>query len=250
MSPTDYSRPRVFHILKHELRRRIIEILSDSPASYTQLLRFLDVDSGMLAYHLRNMEELLEKDGRGLYTLSGMGEAAVDLLKGEQTMGPAKPELDLGRLSKTIFIVVLVLSVVANAYLFSSLIGAEASHMRTEREIRFEAYLMVEDSLDIVYSIFEGIDIDRGRLTELLMMTLQIKAKLVELGAMTSGCGYAYEDDLESMARLVTEFAEVLKEDDSSYLGQTLEKRYLIRELHRILLNLRGLIWEGQKIAL
>jgi len=245
VSPIDYSRPRVFHVLKHELRRRIIEILSDSPASYTQLLRFLDVDSGMLAYHLRNMEELLEKDGRGRYTLSGMGEAAVDLLKEGLAMEPSRPTLDMGRLSKTIFIGVLVLSFAANAYLFSNLIGAEASQMRSEQETRFEAYLMVEDSLDIVYSIFEGVDIDRGRLTELLMMTLQVKAKLVELGAMTSGYGYAYEDDLESMARFVTEFAEVLKEDDSSYLGQTLEKRYLIRELHRTLLNLRVLIWEG-----
>jgi len=69
-------------VLRHPLRRRILEVLSEKPHTYTQLMKTLRVeDSSLLSYHLGKMERLVVKDGR-LYRLSSEGELVLRVLEG------------------------------------------------------------------------------------------------------------------------------------------------------------------------
>src|SRR4030042_2727488 len=72
---------KIFLALKHPIRRKIIRILDESPALYTDILNELRVETGLLNYHLESLKELVNKKENGRYTLSTLGEAAIDLTK-------------------------------------------------------------------------------------------------------------------------------------------------------------------------
>jgi DNA-binding transcriptional ArsR family regulator len=70
---------RIFSALKHPARRKILAILNESPASYTELLNRLGVESGFLSYHLENLSGLVSKDQEDRYFLSEFGKAGLAL---------------------------------------------------------------------------------------------------------------------------------------------------------------------------
>jgi hypothetical protein len=82
--------------------------------------------------------------------------------------------------------------------------------------------------------------VDRGSWTDLLLDTLQIRANLEELDE-TAGLSEASEcgETAALLGCYVEEFTRVLKSDDREYFDLTIEKRYLIRELHSKLLTLQ-----------
>ena len=68
--------------INHELRRKIILLLAErGPMKYSSLLAELDIQSGVLNYHLSKMERLLNKEKEGVYSLSSNGILAYRLLK-------------------------------------------------------------------------------------------------------------------------------------------------------------------------
>jgi len=69
----------IFTALKHPIRRRILRMLGQSPVTYTDILNQLNIDNGLLNYHLDNMKELITKDKEGKYVLSEFGKAALSL---------------------------------------------------------------------------------------------------------------------------------------------------------------------------
>ena len=69
----------IFTALKHPIRRRILRMLGQSPVTYTDILNQLNIDNGLLNYHLDNMKELITKDKEGKYVLSEFGKAALNL---------------------------------------------------------------------------------------------------------------------------------------------------------------------------
>jgi len=69
----------IFTALKHPIRRRILRMLGQSPVTYTDILNQLNIDNGLLNYHLDNMKELITKDKEGGYVLSEFGKAALSL---------------------------------------------------------------------------------------------------------------------------------------------------------------------------
>ena len=54
-------------------------MLGQSPVTYTDILNQLNIDNGLLNYHLDNMKELVSKDNEGRYLLSEFGKAALNL---------------------------------------------------------------------------------------------------------------------------------------------------------------------------
>jgi len=54
-------------------------MLNQSPSIYTEILTNLNIENGLLNYHLENMKELLTKDEGGRYKLSEFGRAAINL---------------------------------------------------------------------------------------------------------------------------------------------------------------------------
>ncbi len=69
----------IFKALQHPIRRRILKMLDAGPSSYTDILRSLNIDNGLLNYHLDNLGELVSKLPDERYTLSEYGRAAVAL---------------------------------------------------------------------------------------------------------------------------------------------------------------------------
>jgi len=240
MSSND-PRSAVFHALRHDLRREILSLLEGGPTSYTGLLRALGVESGLLAYHLRSMGALVEKDGGGRYVLSDLGRDALSLTERGPPLRRVGVQWPSGRVFKLFFMALMVASVLSNAVLVASLHEVIQSRSDSTRAIRDDTLLLVEDSLSTIYSVFERMGVDRGSWTDLLLSTVKIRANLSELddSAWMDERSVHWEDAI-SLDCYVEEFTRVLKSDDREYFELTFEKRYLIRELHADLLVLRG----------
>jgi len=69
----------IFLALKHPVRRKILRMLDESPATYTQILNSLGVETGFLNYHLESLSALITKNRDGQYFLSEFGKAALAL---------------------------------------------------------------------------------------------------------------------------------------------------------------------------
>ncbi len=70
----------VFEALSHKTRREIIRLLGDrGEASYSEMLKKLNLDSGVLNYHLSKLEGLVEKKS-GNYGLTEVGYKAYRTL--------------------------------------------------------------------------------------------------------------------------------------------------------------------------
>lgn len=80
MSEEDDTYSTIFTSLKHPIRRKILRRLQSSPATYTELLNELQIENGLLNYHLESVKELLTKQEDGRYTLNEFGKAGVQLL--------------------------------------------------------------------------------------------------------------------------------------------------------------------------
>ncbi len=71
----------IFDALSHKTRREIIRILgSRGAASYSDLLRELKLETGVLNYHLSKLEGLVEKVAGGSYRLTSTGYKAYKVL--------------------------------------------------------------------------------------------------------------------------------------------------------------------------
>ncbi len=81
MSAEDDTYSTIFAALKHPIRRNILRRLSSAPISYTELLNSLDIENGLLNYHLEAMRELVKKGEDGAYSLSEYGRAGLNLIQ-------------------------------------------------------------------------------------------------------------------------------------------------------------------------
>ncbi|GBC75246.1 hypothetical protein HRbin06_00562 [archaeon HR06] len=76
-----YISSEIFSILDHEIRRDILSLIYDKQeVTYTELLTLLNVEDGLLNFHLRKMRPLLILTKEGTYMLSEKGKLAYYLL--------------------------------------------------------------------------------------------------------------------------------------------------------------------------
>jgi len=77
---------RVLAVLSHPLRREILSILEEKgELSFTDIMNAINVDTGKLSFHIRNLAGFIEQTETGKYKLTRMGEHAVSLIKGLET---------------------------------------------------------------------------------------------------------------------------------------------------------------------
>ncbi len=82
MAADQESVSRTLLILSHTLRRQILFILSErGSCSFTDLMKALEVDTGKLSFHIRNLQAFLDQTPEGQYQLSKAGQNAVRLIK-------------------------------------------------------------------------------------------------------------------------------------------------------------------------
>ncbi len=73
---------KVLSVLSHRLRREILLSLHDrGETSFTELMNMLNIDTGKLSFHMRNLSPFVEQTETGKYKLSPAGEDAVRVIK-------------------------------------------------------------------------------------------------------------------------------------------------------------------------
>ncbi len=116
MSQEDDTYSTMFTTLKHPIRRKILNILNQTPTTYTDIQTQLGIDNGLLNYHLDNMRDLITKNEEELYTLSEFGKATLNLVRGVEEPASSLPDKSgvsmklLNRLLVACFIIVAVVS--------------------------------------------------------------------------------------------------------------------------------------------
>jgi len=73
---------RILSVLSHPLRREILLSLSEKGEhSFTDLMNSLNIDTGKLSFHIRNLAGFIEQTPTGKYRLTRTGENAMRLVK-------------------------------------------------------------------------------------------------------------------------------------------------------------------------
>jgi uncharacterized RDD family membrane protein YckC len=82
MSVDQENVTRILSVLSHPLRRQILQRLSErEECSFTDLMNALNVDTGKLSFHIKNLQPFLEQTSSGKYKLSRVGENAIVFIK-------------------------------------------------------------------------------------------------------------------------------------------------------------------------
>jgi len=73
----------IFQALAHETRRKIVELLAEEgPLNFTEIMNRLGIsETGTFGFHIKRMEDLLEKTDDGKYKLSDLGLVAYNIIK-------------------------------------------------------------------------------------------------------------------------------------------------------------------------
>ena len=82
MAVDQESISRILSVLSHPLRREILLSLSEKGEhSFTDLMNSLNIDTGKLSFHIRNLAGFIEQTPTGKYRLTRTGENAMRLVK-------------------------------------------------------------------------------------------------------------------------------------------------------------------------
>jgi len=82
MSLEEDTYTTIFKAMQHPIRRRILRMISEKPSTYTEIQSDLNIDNGLLNYHLEALGALITKNSEEKYTLSDFGRATVRLISG------------------------------------------------------------------------------------------------------------------------------------------------------------------------
>lgn len=71
----------IIHALGHRERRNILKIIrAERGASYTEIAREIDLNTGRMNYHLRQLQGLIERNKERRYHLTPLGEQTLGVL--------------------------------------------------------------------------------------------------------------------------------------------------------------------------
>ncbi len=82
MSLNDENISKILLILSHKIRRDILLILLEKKElSFSELMSILEIDTGKMSFHLRNLKLFLDQTPTGKYKLNRFGQKALGILK-------------------------------------------------------------------------------------------------------------------------------------------------------------------------
>jgi hypothetical protein len=175
---------------------------------------------------------LLEKNSQGYYYLNSRGVQAHDFLTGKSS-----GSTEMLNERKVIAFVYLSILLIVGLILFAPV--DEIAEQRYE-EKKSDTMFLLDRSFNIIYKIFDGWEIPRNEWTSLLLNIVNLESNLEIL--------YEYSEDvrlknyLEELEFFEKELSEIIIEGDPDYFKLTIEKRYLIRELHSLFLKIEDSI--------
>jgi len=181
----------VFSALKHPARRRMLRMLGEAPATYTEILNALGVETGLLNFHLESLRELIAKGEDGRYRLSEFGSSALSLMRGVEE--PVRRSRDGFRLfgrrvgwarMLSVAVLVLVASNVWSAYAFKGLSDERLNALGT---ILIQTRPLLDESAGILGAGVDEGTLDRGLLEALEMDCVGLSRQLVVLISVDGG---------------------------------------------------------------
>ncbi len=100
----------IFRALRHPIRRRILRMLGGRRMTYTEVLRELGVENGLLNYHLESLRQLVVKGEGDRYGVSAYGEAALALYDRVEAEAPRRPEVNAGVAGYAVIVALILVS--------------------------------------------------------------------------------------------------------------------------------------------
>jgi hypothetical protein len=192
----------------------------------------LGIESGHLAYHIRNMEELLEKDAEGLYSLTRSGKRAYNFLMEE----PVSKQSRDNPLTFVSLVAIVFLTLVLALGVFINVTNQEKMDQKRLDQLRFETTSNIDATLTTIYQIFEHYEISRESWMDLFLKTIKIIGNLEKINESMD------DEKLNSIISQLEEYESemfhVLRNNDEKYLELTVEKRYIVRELQTLLMRI------------
>lgn len=81
MSLNEENMSKILLILSHKIRRDILfSLLEKKELSFSELMNTLEIDTGRMSFHLRNLRLFLEQTPAGKYRLNKFGQKALRIL--------------------------------------------------------------------------------------------------------------------------------------------------------------------------
>jgi DNA-binding transcriptional ArsR family regulator len=106
----------IFKAMQHPIRRRILRTISDKPSTYTEIQRDLNIDNGLLNYHLEALSSLITKNSEEKYALSDFGRATASLVRGvEEPTRQASSDAASSQLTVKLIVVVFAAVVLVSS---------------------------------------------------------------------------------------------------------------------------------------
>ena len=81
MSLNEENVSKILRILSHNIRREILILLQKKERSFSELMSILEVDTGKMSFHLRNISQFIDRTDTGKYKLNRFGRNALVILK-------------------------------------------------------------------------------------------------------------------------------------------------------------------------
>ncbi|MBS7652895.1 winged helix-turn-helix transcriptional regulator [Candidatus Bathyarchaeota archaeon] len=149
----------VFSALKHPVRRKILRMLYEAPATYTEILNRLGVETGFLNYHLENLKGLVSKGIDGRYRLSEFGEVTLSFIRGiEEPVKRKSGKVSLFGLRINLAYISLTIAaflVFSNVYWIYAYQGLSRDRLNTLGEVLLQAREFLSESIGILNSTLE-----------------------------------------------------------------------------------------------
>jgi uncharacterized RDD family membrane protein YckC/DNA-binding transcriptional ArsR family regulator len=87
MAVDEKSVSKLFSILSNKLRRDILSLLYEKKElSFSDLMNTLEIDTGKMSFHLRNLKMFLEQTPNGKYRLNSFGQNALRLVRDTEAL--------------------------------------------------------------------------------------------------------------------------------------------------------------------
>ena len=87
MAVDEKSVSKLFSILSNKLRRDILSLLYEKKElSFSDLMNTLEIDTGKMSFHLRNLKIFLEQTPNGKYRLNSFGQNALRLVRDTEAL--------------------------------------------------------------------------------------------------------------------------------------------------------------------
>lgn len=163
MAVNEQNISRIFSVLSHPLRRRILLMLSENGEnSFTDLMNSLNVDTGKLSFHIRNLVGFIEQTETGKYRLTKPGMNAVRLVADLETWAvetdvARRISLPLASIRKRTLAFLVDITVVFSVLLVTAIMTYLFSSISTGSVFRLEFNVVVFVIVFWVYStLLEG----------------------------------------------------------------------------------------------